>query len=168
MLPQRPLFLASFLFCVALIATALYFQHGLGMDPCPLCIMQRLAVIGIGIVSLLAAVHNPSPLFLRIYALLVTVIAAVGAGIAARHVWLQGLPPDEVPACGPGLDYIMETFPLGEAMDMILRGSGECAAVSWRLLGLSMPGWTLVIFACYLLAGLAIALLPRRILRRGR
>ncbi len=165
MLPQRPLFFIVFLFCSALIAAALYFQHGLGMDPCPLCILQRIAVMAVGIIALLAALHHPHGLFLRLYGLFSTLAATAGAAIAGRHVWLQHLPEDELPACGPGLDYIMDTFPLLEAADIIMRGSGECANVSWTFLGLTMPGWMLLIFICMALASLAIVLIPRKMLR---
>jgi disulfide bond formation protein DsbB len=158
---QRTLFIIGLLLCTGLIITALYFQHGLGMEPCPLCILQRVAVIIIGLILLLAAVVNPTGLGRRLIGLLTMVAATAGGAVSGRHVWLQGLPADQVPACGPDLDYMLEAFPLTETLDMILQGSGECAAVSWRLLGLTMPGWMLVIFTGFALFGLWIALSRR-------
>lgn len=140
-----------------MMGTALaYFQYYLQLEPCPMCVMQRVVVISIAVVLLVATLHNPGGWGVRVYGALVTLIAAAGAAIAGRHVWLQNLPPDQVPECGPGLDYILEVFPLGEALQMILHGSGECAEVLWRFLGLTIPGWTLVAFSGFILYGLLI------------
>lgn len=155
---HRSLYSIGFLISAGLITTAYYFQHNLGMEPCPLCILQRVAVFTIGLILLLAALFNPVELGRRITGLLTVIAAAAGAAVASRHVWLQGLPEDEVPTCGPGLDYMLETFPLSETLKMILQGSGECAEVSWRLLGLTMPGWMLVIFSGFALLGLWLAI----------
>ena len=113
-------------------------------------------VIGLGSVFLLAAIHNPYPLGRRIYAGLLGLIALIGLAIAGRHVWIQNLPPDQVPACGPGLDYMLEVFPLTEALTMVFQGSGECAEVLWSFLGLTIPGWMLVVFSAYLIAAIAL------------
>ena len=141
---KRVLNLAGFLICAAMMAFAVYSQHVLLLDPCPLCIMQRVAVILLGIVFLAAAIHDPERFGNRVYAGLIGIIAIVGASIAGWHVRLQNLPADEVPGCGPGLDYIMDNFPLQDALGLIFKGSGECAEVAWRLLGLSMPVWVLM------------------------
>jgi disulfide bond formation protein DsbB len=155
----RILFLLGFLACLAMMGTALaYFQHHLQLEPCPLCIMQRVVVMSIAAVLLVAILHNPNSWGIRVYGVLVTLIAVIGAAIAGRHVWLQHLPPDQVPECGPGLDYILEVFPLSEALRMVLHGSGECAKVLWRFLGLSIPGWTLVAFSGFILYGLFIVI----------
>ena len=130
--------------CGGLMAYALYAQHVLGLEPCPLCIFQRIAVIALGVLFLAAALQGPAVSGRRVYAALLSVAALAGAGVAGRHLWLQSLPPDKVPACGPGLDYILDAFPMREALQMVLSGSGECAKVTWSLLGLSMPGWVLV------------------------
>ena len=143
---KRQLNLAGFVVCAGLMAFALYAQYQLYLDPCPLCVFQRMAVIAVGIVFLIAAIHNPTGWFGRVYALLIGFVAADGASVAGRHVWIQNLPADEVPSCGPGFNYILESFPLTEALSMIFQGSGECAEVHWQFLGLSMPGWTLVWF----------------------
>jgi disulfide bond formation protein DsbB len=140
----RMLNLAGFAACAALMAYALYAEHGLLLAPCPLCVFQRIAVIALGIVFLLAAVTPARRSFRITHAVLIGLVAAIGAGIAGRHVWLQSLPPDEVPACGPGLDYIIDSFPLSEALRLVFTGSGECATADWHFLGLSMPAWVLI------------------------
>lgn len=165
-MPARTLFIASALFSAGLLGAALYFQHGLDLEPCPLCILQRIAVFAFGLLSLIAAIHNPRGWILRGYALLASLVATIGLSISGRHVWLQGLDPEDIPACGPGLEYIMDTFPLSKAMDIILRGSGECADTAWQFAGLSMPGWMAVIFTGFLITSLAIMIKPDLILRR--
>jgi disulfide bond formation protein DsbB len=135
---------AGLLACAALMAYALYAQHGLGLDPCPLCIFQRVAVIGLGVVFAVAALHGPAAAGRRVYAVFIAIAAGVGAGVAGRHLWLQSLPPERVPACGPGLDYMLEAFPLREMLTTVLSGSGECANVDWSFLGLAMPAWVLI------------------------
>lgn len=144
-------FLLGFLASCALIATALYMQYVLKQEPCPLCIFQRLFVIALGGVALLGALHNPQLFGRRIYAALLALLALGGGAVAARQVWLQHLPADQVPECGPGLDYMLETFPLSDTLGMVLRGSGECAEVGWTLLGFSIAEWMLVVFAGYLI-----------------
>ena len=151
-LGPRFLNFAGFLCCVGMMGFALYAQHVLLLDPCPLCVLQRVAVIGLGVVFLLAALHDPSGWGRRVYAILMLLFAGDGATIAGWHWRLQNLPPSEVPSCGPGLDYMLDNFPLGEALRMVFQGSGECAEVVWSFLGLSMPAW---VFIC--MAGLGIA-----------
>lgn len=133
--------------CLGLILTALYMQHMMGMHPCPLCITQRVFVILVGLVALVAALHMPARTGRRIYAGLSGLFAIVGGGVSARHVWIQNLPEDQVPACGPGLEYMFETFPIMEALALLFQGDGNCADVVWSFLGLSIPAWTLVAFA---------------------
>ena len=122
---------------------ALYAQYGLGLEPCPLCIFQRIAVIVIGVLFLIAALHNPGRTGARVYALLLVIAAIAGALISARHVWIQAQPPGTVAACGAGLGYLMEIMPVTDVITKVLTGSGECGKVDWRLLGLSMPWWVL-------------------------
>ncbi len=149
---KRLLNLAGVLICAGMMGFALYAQHVLYLDPCPLCILQRVAVILVGMVFLAAALHNPGKTGSRVYAVLLALVAVLGAGVAGWHVRLQNLPPSEVPSCGPGLEYMVENFPWKDALGMIFKGSGECAEVAWRLLGLSMPTWVVIG-----LAGLGIA-----------
>jgi disulfide bond formation protein DsbB len=141
---KRLLNLAGFLVCAGMMGFALYAQYGLMLEPCPLCVFQRIATILLGLVFLIAALHNPGKLGSRIYAVLIALAAGDGVAIASRHVYLQNLPADRVPACGPGFEYIMENFALFDALDLIFQGSGECAEVVWRLFGLSMPTWVII------------------------
>ena len=159
---QRWLLFAGAASCAALMATALYMQHVMRLDPCPLCVFQRIFVIALGVVMLIAAIHNSNGVARRIYGALMVVVGALGVVVAGRHVWLQNLPEDQVPECGPGLEYMLDAFPLAEALSMVFRGSGECAEVQWTFLGLSIPGWTLLIFIGFTLFGVWITLTRAR------
>lgn len=139
---------------IGLLGFALYMQHVMGLEPCPLCIFQRIALIATGVVLLVALLHNPGPLFRRLYALLLVVTSGAGLGLAGRQVWLQHLPEDQVPSCGPGLDYMVDVLPFTEMIGKVLRGSGECAEVKWTFLSFSIPEWMMPIFAAYLLFAL--------------
>lgn len=151
------------LICAALMGFALYAQYGLELEPCPLCVFQRIGICALGLVFLLAFLHDPGRLGARLYAIAALLVAVAGGAVSARHLWLQNLPADEVPECGPGLDYMLEVFPLGEALMMVFSGSGECAEVSWSFLGVSMPGWVLLWFTLLGLGGfLANWMLERR------
>jgi len=144
-LPNRRLLnLAGFLACAGMMGFALYAQYVLLLDPCPLCVFQRVATIALGIVFLLAFLHNPGNLGSKVYGALVTLTAGFGVGVATWHVRLQNMPKDEVPSCGPGFEYIMDNFALFDALSLIFKGSGECADVVWRMLGLSMPTWVII------------------------
>jgi disulfide bond formation protein DsbB len=139
--------LAGFLACVALLGYAYYLQFAKGLEPCPLCIFQRVAMAATAIAFLVAALHRPAKRWAaHTYGGLIGICALVGAGIAARHVWLQHTPEAKRPACGPGLDFLMNTFAPFEVLQRVLRGSGECGAVDWTFLGLSIPEWTLAWF----------------------
>lgn len=153
-LSVRQLNLAGFLACVGMMAYALYAEHVLMLMPCPLCILQRMAVISLGIIFLISALHNPSGWGRYVYSLLILLAAGGGVGVAGRHAWLQNLPPDQVPACGAGYDYIMDTLPIGEALSTIFTGSGECATIDWQFVGLSMPAWVVISVSVVGIAGL--------------
>ena len=141
---RRVVNFAGFAVCCGLMGFALFAQHVLLLDPCPLCVFQRVAVISIGIIFLVAALHNPHGAGRIVYGVLLALAAGGGAAVAGRHAWLQQLPPDQVPSCGPGLDYMLDTLPFTEVLSKVFRGSGECAEIVWQFLGLSMPGWVLV------------------------
>lgn len=151
MLSSRQVFAAIALASAFAMAFALYLQHGLGLEPCPLCVFQRVAMISTGVIAALAALHNPSATGRRIYALGLVLTSLAGVVVAGRHVWLQHLPADQVPSCGPGLDYWLDALPLRDVMVQVFQGSGECAVVDAAWLGISLPGWTLVTFSGLLL-----------------
>ena len=154
--------LVGFLACVALLGYAYFAQFVLGYEPCPLCIFQRIGVMAVGLVFLVATIHDPQTVTgRRVYGGL-AVLAAIGGGsISARHIYLQQLPADQVPACGPGLDYMLDVFPLTDTLRMVFTGSGECAEVDWTFLGLAMPTWTLLSFLA-LAAWAVVTQVPRR------
>ena len=131
-----------------------------GMEPCPLCMVQRLVFVGMALVFLVAFLHGSASWGRFVYAGLSTLIAASGVAVAARHLWLQSLPPEEVPACGPGLDYMVDAFGFLETVPMVLAGSGECAEIH-PVLGLTLPGWTLGAYVLLALWALWTARRPR-------
>ncbi len=132
--------------CFAMLGIGAYLQFVEHLEPCPLCISQRIALFSLGIVLLIAAIHNPAPKGVKIYSILGTLVAVAGGCISTRHIWIQHLPPNEVPECGPGLEYVFENFPLAETIKLMLNGTGDCAKVDWTLLGLSIPELTLMAF----------------------
>jgi len=161
-LSSRIIFGLLFFGCSFLMAVALFMEHQMNLEPCPLCILQRIMVITTGIIALIAAIHHPREPGIKVYGGLVVVSAAIGGGISSRQLWLQSLPADEVPACGASLDYMLEVFPLADVLNMVLAGDGACAEIAWTLLGLSIPGWTLVGFAGLILIGVFQIIRPRR------
>jgi disulfide bond formation protein DsbB len=155
---NRWLYSAGVLFAGSLMGFALYLQYVKHQDPCPLCMVQRVVFIAILVVYSLAMLHGPRRVGQRIYAGLISLLALSGIGVAGRHIWIQHLPEDQVPACGPGLDYMLETMPMGDVLKQLMHGSGECAAKGWTFLTLGIPEWSLL---CYIALGawaLAIAL----------
>lgn len=154
LIPTRWINLGGFFLCAALLGYAYYLEIYGGLEPCPLCILQRVAVFAVGVMFLVAALHNPGRMGARLYAVLLAAAALIGAAIAARHVWLQQLPAGEVPDCGADLDYLFEMLPLAEVLKIVLTRSGECAEVIWTFLGLSMPTWVLMWFVALGLVGM--------------
>ena len=145
LITRRHLLLMGFLISLSLIVYVLYAEHVLGLEPCPLCILQRIAVIALGLSFLFMALGPPKSKRSKFFAsLLLMIISSAGIGTAARHVWIQNLPPEKVPGCGPGLDFMITNFPLSEALGMVFSGSGECAEISWSFAYLSMPAWALI------------------------
>lgn len=139
----RSLFLLGFLVCAGSLAYAYYAEYVLYLDPCPLCMLQRIAMIATGLIMLIAAIAGRG---LRIWGGLSLLAASVGAVLAGRHVYIQNLPPDQVPACGAGLDFLLETQGFFAAIAQAFQGTGDCATVDWTFLGLSMPAWVLILF----------------------
>lgn len=150
--------LAGFLACAGMLAFGYYLQFVVGLEPCPLCMLQRVCLAATGLAFLAAAVHHPAGrVGAGIYAGVIAAVAATGAAVAGRHVWLQYLPPEKRPACGPALDYLLSTFGPLESLRRVLRGSGECGAVDWTFLALSIPEWTLAAFIVFIAWAIVLA-----------
>ena len=136
--------LLGFLACALLLAYAYYAQYVMHLEPCPLCMFQRIGVIVLCALFLSAALHDPGAKGRRVYALLIGLAALATIGIAWRHLYIQHLPPGSVPACGASLDFMLKIFSLSEVLVKVLTGSGECAKITWEFLGLAMPAWVLI------------------------
>ncbi|WP_417559404.1 disulfide bond formation protein B [Marinomonas sp.] len=141
----------------ALLAVAFYMEYQMGLEPCPLCMLQRIVFFCVGMVSLVSAL-TANEKARKIFSWLVVVLSFAGAALAIRHLYLQSLPMDELPACLPGLSYMFEVFPWQEIMQAMVMGTGECGDVVWTFLGISIPGWTLVAFIGMAIINIVIAL----------
>ena len=143
--PFRAQYLTGFVLCALLLAYAFYEQFQMHVEPCPMCIFQRLAFIGMGIFFLIGSLHSPGPKGRRVYAMLVGVMALVGIGVALNHLRMQFTPHDPLMGgCGPGLSYMLDNFPINEALKKAFTGSGDCGDINWTFLGITMPGWCLI------------------------
>ena len=160
-LNSRLLYLAMFLACAGLVGFALYLQHALGLEPCPMCILQRYAFILVGAIALAAAIHHPALMGRRVYSAVLAVIAATGGGIAIRHVYLEHYPP-KIFDCGADVGFMLESFPLTQALPMIFRGTGDCTKVAWRFLGLSIAEWSLICFITLIIVAIVAAAMRTR------
>ncbi|HEY7901961.1 MAG TPA: disulfide bond formation protein B [Casimicrobiaceae bacterium] len=154
--PRRVAYLLGFLVCAGLMGWALWLQFGLELEPCPLCMFQRVALCLAGLVFLVAFVKNPRRRGAALTALMTLVFAGAGAALAARQVWLQTLPKDLVPSCGMGIAYMLDTLPFMDVITKTLQGSGECAEKGWVFLNLSIAGWSLVFFVTMIVAAFAL------------
>ncbi len=144
-----------------LVAFALYIQQKHNLEPCPLCISQRIAFMALGLTFLIAAVHNPGQIGRRIYGLLQFTAAAAGGGIAARHIWIQANPDKVMAECGAGFDYIFDTFPLKKALDLVFKGTGECTTIDWTLFGLTIPQLSLICFVALAIYAVLLATIKK-------
>lgn len=158
---SRPLYLLAFIVCVVLMTVALYLEYVVGLMPCPLCIIQRVLLILVGLVCLAALIHHPHsekpahrPTAARLYGAGVSFFALLGAAVAGRQVWLQHQPSDQLPSCLPSLDYMIDVLPLQDIMHMLFSGTADCAKVDWTFLGLSIAEGTLLAFIAFTLFGL--------------
>lgn len=130
------------------MAFAYYLQKVVGLDPCPLCIFQRVGLIGMGVFAFLAVIGNPQKRWAKVTLMILALVSILwSVGVAGRHIWLQNLPPDEVPACGPGLNYWMDTLPIAQVFKEVFTGSGECAVIDWTFLGFSLPQLSFAFFS---------------------
>ena len=159
---SRAIYGLVFFGCTFLMAAALFMEHQMGLEPCPLCILQRVMVIATGVIALIAAIHNPQISGIKIYGGFMALSAVLGGGVSMRQLWLQGLPEDQVPVCGASLDYLLDVFPLTDVLSMVLSGDGTCAEVVLTFLGVSIPGWTLLGFVALVVIGLFQIIRPTR------
>lgn len=155
---QRKIFLLGFFICTALLCTVYYFEYAKGMQPCPLCIMQRIAVFGIGISCLIALLHNPKKLARRIYSIIIGLFALFGMSMAGRQIYLQHLPYGQAPPCAPNLNFMLQNYPFHKTLQVLFYGSGDCAQVHWQFLGLAMSGWSLVFLVVFFIAAILLGL----------
>jgi protein dithiol:quinone oxidoreductase len=161
-LTTRAGFAAGAVVCAALLAFAYYLQYAKGLDPCPLCYVQRWVFYALLGAFVVAAIHAPGRGGALAYGILGALLAGAGAAAAARQVWLQHLPPDKVPQCGPDIFFMMKNFPAGETLMKLIEGTGECAKVDWTFLGLSIAGWTLIWFVAFALYALWLGIRQMR------
>ncbi len=155
--PRRIAYFLAFGVCAGLIAYAFYLQYVDGLEPCPLCQVQRACVIAMGLVFLVAGYQNPRRGGATAYALLQLLLGGAGIAVATRQLWLQSLPKDQVPSCGMGLNYMLETLPMTDVLKKVFEGSGECAEKGWEFLHLSIAGWTLVFFVAMIIIAFAVS-----------
>lgn len=159
----RHLCALGFLGCVGAMAFALYLEHFRHLEPCAMCVFQRVSMIFTGLAFLAGASHGPSGIAgRRAYSYVAALFALTGVAIAGRHVWLQSLPPDLVPACGPTLDYMLDLLPFDEVVQLVLKGDGECARINAEFLLISLPAWTLLTFIALVAYALAMPRLARK------
>src|SRR5712671_2909022 len=161
-LSGRAGFAAGAAVCAALLGFGYYLQYARGLEPCPLCHVQRGFFYAVMAVFILGAVHGPRRTAGIVYGVLAALFAAGGAAAASRQVWLQHLPADKVPQCGPDLLFMLNNLPLSRTLEKLFYGSGECAAVDWKFLGLSIAGWSLAWFIALAIGAAALAVLQLR------
>lgn len=163
MFSYRELYFYGLAVCVAsLLFAVLYLERTLYLDPCPLCILDRVVIVALGVIFLIALVHNPRSFFAKIYGLISIVLSLTGIGLASRHIWLQNLPKDQVPECGPDLYFMLETLPFFDVIKKTLTGSGSCADVSWTFASLTIPEQTLILFVGLLILSVIQTLRVRK------
>ncbi|MGU9977677.1 MAG: disulfide bond formation protein B [Candidatus Oxydemutatoraceae bacterium WSBS_2016_MAG_OTU14] len=146
MSPRTLLLVGASVCTLSLLFAYFYLEKTLGLAPCPLCVFDRLVFALLAIFFFIGFIHNPQQLGQRLYASLAIVLSAIGIGLAARHIYLQNLPPDKVPGCLPDLGFMLDEFPLLETIQTVLSSAGECAEIDWTLLGMTIPQQTLLVF----------------------
>ena len=157
----RPAMFLGLIITIAMISVALFFQYVMGLEPCPLCSASRAVVIIMAIIFLIALLHGPKFWGRRLYALLLVLASSAGIIISGRHTWIQHLPKEKIPECGPGLDFWMKNLPPNEVIQKLFKGSGECAEIAWTLIGLSIPEWSLIIFILFLIYSFKLLVIGR-------
>jgi len=157
-------FVLGLVACAAILCVALYMEFSMGLDPCMLCMSQRFVYLGLAFVFMLGAFHNPYFGGHKRYGFLLLLLSLAGLGLASRQLYLQSLPADLVPACGPSFSYMVDAFPFTEVLMTMIKGSGSCAEVQWSFLGLSIAGWSFVLFSGLILYNLRLTLVRTKIL----
>jgi disulfide bond formation protein DsbB len=153
----RPAFRIGLIITVIIMATALFFQYILMLNPCPLCILQRIIVVTLGVIFLAGILHNPKHrLIRRLYGQIIATASLAGLAIAGRHAWLQHLPKEQSPECGEGLNYWISTLSPGQVIEKIFAGQGDCAEIVWRFAGFSIPEWSLIVFLGFFIYGVKL------------
>ena len=156
----RSLFILGFLACCGLIGGAYFLQYVVGLEPCPLCYVQRIEVFSLGLLFALTALHNPQATGRRVYAVLLLIFSGLGIATAGRQIWLQTLPPDQLPACLPSMEYMLEAFPMMDIINKTLHGTADCAKIDWTFFGFNLA--QLSLFSFCLIALLSLYLLLRK------
>lgn len=152
LLSLKNLSLIGFITCIALLASAYFFEYQMELEPCPMCIMQRIATLMVAIGCLFSWLFHANTILLKVSSVWTLLSSFFGIYLSNHHRWLQSLPEDQVPACGPSLEYMVDALPINEIITVLLRGNGNCAEVSWSFLSLSMPAWLLVFFIGFAIA----------------
>lgn len=160
-LSGRAGYLLGFVASFGVVGLALYLQQQHNLEPCPLCIFQRVAFMVLGLLFLIAALHSPARRGRIAYGVVHVIAAAVGAGIAARHMWIQANPDKVMTECGAGMNYMFENFPLQRALDWVFKGTGECTAIDWTLAGFTIPQLSLITFVGLALYAVLLAALKK-------
>lgn len=163
MFSYRSLAFLGLAICItSMLFAVLYLERTLFLDPCPLCILDRVVIICLGVVFLIAFLHGPRTIFTKVYGVLCILLSSIGIGLASRHIWLQNLPKDQVPECGPDLYFMLDTLPLFETLKKTLTGSGSCADISWTFADLTIPEQTLILFVILLILSVIQTLRSRK------
>ena len=152
---------AGLLISICMLAIAFFFQYYMELEPCPLCSVARAIVIIMAVVFFIAFIHAPIGWTRRLYGLLLTLVSILGVIVAGRHTWLQHLPKEQIPECGPGLDFWLNNLPTNEVIQKVFKGSGECVEIAWTFIGLSIPEWNLILFILFLVFSLKLLVLAR-------
>jgi len=157
-------FILGLVACAAILTIALYMEFAMGLDPCMLCMSQRFVYLGLAFMFMLGALHNPYFGGHKRYGFFLLLLSLTGIALASRQLYLQNLPADLVPACGPSFSYMVEAFPFAEVLVSMIKGSGSCAEVQWSFLGLSIAGWSLVLFTLFAVYTLRLSLVRTKVL----
>jgi disulfide bond formation protein DsbB len=150
----RALYAIVFIACFGLLATGYFMQYVMNLEPCPLCMVQRFFFYGVGIVALIGLLHGSIGIMNKLYSGLMALLAIGGSVVASRQLWLQSLPPNQVPSCGADFDFLVHNFPIAKAIESLWQGSPSCAEVTWTFLGLSIAGWAFIWFVSFALLAL--------------